>query len=107
MLFWQDGALNYFRNWFTYSTHVVNLGSWVAHIPGWRSGHSSTIPQPWLWILPCYVYAFYGVTLLSGWLMRLAKKRWPQVRRAKGFGFLATAFVKLPSGGSAWRGRGR
>jgi hypothetical protein len=81
LLFFQDPLLNYFNTWSTYNTWMWNRGSWVAHIPGWRSyaepGHM--MAEPLLMNAPGYSYGVLLCTILGCWVMRRAKKQWPRI----------------------------
>ncbi|MEU2014014.1 spirocyclase AveC family protein, partial [Nocardia sp. NPDC019302] len=62
LLFFQDPLLNYFNTWSTYNTWMFNRGSWVQHVPGWRSygEPGEMMAEPLLLYAACYSY---GVVL--------------------------------------------
>lgn len=81
LLFFQDPLLNYFNTWSTYNTWMWNRGSWVQHVPGWRSygepGHM--MAEPILMNAPGYSYGVLLCTILGCWVMRRVKARWPKI----------------------------
>ncbi|WP_280271215.1 spirocyclase AveC family protein [Nocardia wallacei] len=81
LLWFQDPLLNYFNTWSTYNTWMWNMGSWVLHVPGWRSygepGHM--MAEPILMNAPGYSYGVLLCTILGCWIMRRAKARWPRI----------------------------
>jgi Spirocyclase AveC-like len=89
-----DPIGNYFALTSSYNAWIPNMGSWVNDIPGWRSpgspGHQ--IPEPWLVVGPGY--AVYGTVMVvvSCWLMRQIRSRWP---RTGTWGLLIIVFVVM------------
>ncbi|MBH0779723.1 spirocyclase AveC family protein [Nocardia bovistercoris] len=81
LLFFQDPLLNYFNTWSTYNTWMFNRGSWVAEIPGWRSYSEpgAMMAEPLLMNAAGYSYGVLLCTILGCWIMRLAKRKWPNI----------------------------
>jgi hypothetical protein len=57
-----------------------NRGSWVQDIPGWVSfgKPGAMMAEPFLMNAPGYFFVLL-CTMLGCWVMRLAKKRWPNI----------------------------
>ena len=89
-LVWQEPLLNYVRPQIAYNANLVNLGSWTAHIPGWRSPHPERIPVPLLLNGLMYIFVMFSVVLLAEMVIRAARRRWPNLGRG---GLLAVVFV--------------
>jgi hypothetical protein len=87
-MIWQNYLLNWFRTWSTYNAIFVNRGSWYNNVMFWsapnvRQGFAEA---------PFYDFGFYAAWGLSlVWLcfiMRFAKRRWPNLGKAGLFGLL-------------------
>jgi hypothetical protein len=80
LLWFQDPLLNYFNTWSTYNTWMWNMGSWVQDIPGWVSfgEPGAMMAEPILMNAPGYFFVLL-CTMLGCWVMRLAKKRFPNI----------------------------
>ncbi|MFF7940818.1 spirocyclase AveC family protein [Nocardia gamkensis] len=81
LLFFQDPLLNYFNTWSTYNTWMFNRGSWVQHVPGWRSygEPGEMMAEPLLMNAAGYSYGVLLCTILGCWIMRRAKAKWPNI----------------------------
>ncbi|WP_433715046.1 spirocyclase AveC family protein [Nocardia sp. CA-084685] len=92
LLFFQDPLLNYFNTWSTYNTWMFNRGSWVAHIPGWRSyaEPGQMMAEPLLMNAAGYSYGVLLCTILGCWIMRRAKSKWPNISN---FGLIGVLIV--------------
>ncbi|WP_280382876.1 spirocyclase AveC family protein [Nocardia wallacei] len=90
LLFFQDPLLNYFNTWSTYNTWMWNMGSWVLHVPGWRSfgEPGAMMAEPVLMNAPGYSYGVLLCTILGCWVMRRTKARWPRINNAGLIGVL-------------------
>ena len=89
MYFLQDPLLNYYSNWFQYSSEFVNLGSWVSWVPGWSSLNGSNLPEPLIFIGGAYIWmCFWGTVVLCN-VMHWVKRRRPNIGT---FGLLSAAF---------------
>jgi hypothetical protein len=88
-VFWQDSLPNYFQPWLTYNAVLFNRGAWDPHILGWLSPNGNLMAEPLIWVLPVYVYCCFGIVLISCWLTRKVRARWPQLGTA---GLLALWF---------------
>jgi hypothetical protein len=89
-LVWQEPLLNYVHPQIAYNAALVNLGSWAAWIPGWRSPHPERIPVPLLVNGVAYIFVIFGAVLLAEMVIRAARRRWPNLRRG---GLLAIVFA--------------
>ena len=92
LLFFQDPLLDYFNTWCTYNTWMWNMGSWVQHIPGWQSygEPGRMMAEPLLMNAPGYSYGVLLCLILGCWVMRQAKKRWPNISNV---GLIGVLFV--------------
>jgi hypothetical protein len=90
--YWQDPILNYFQNWATYNTTFINFGSWTHQIPGWNAPLSNRFAEPVVWILRAYIYVMFGGAVMCSFIMRAAKRRWPQLGT---MGLMATGFTYM------------
>ena len=80
LLWFQDPLLNYFSTWSTYNTWMWNMGSWVQDIPGLGvvGEPGAMMAEPVLMNAPGYFFVLL-CTMLGCWVMRLAKKRFPNI----------------------------
>ena len=91
-MYFQDPMLNYFQNWCTYNSYLLNFGSWSELIPGWVAPNSRNFAEPIVFLAPTYVYACLGASFFICIVMRKAKTRWPQL------GTLGLVLVALGTG---------
>jgi hypothetical protein len=93
-VWFQDPFSNYYVNWFTYNTNLINFGSWVKEIPGWESPQhpGAMFAEPIVFIGPAYVYFLTVAVIFGCWVMRTAKARWP---RLQGYHLLMICFVAM------------
>jgi hypothetical protein len=91
--FW-DPIGNYFALTSSYNAWIPNMGSWVNGIPGWQSPGSpgKQIPEPWLVTGVGYAVVATSMVVLSCWLMRQIRARWP---RTGTWGLLGAVFVVM------------
>jgi uncharacterized protein DUF5135 len=70
------------NHWFVYNTEMLNFGSWVHDIPWWSSyGEPGAMTsEPILFTPAAYVYIMLIGVWLGTWVMRRAKRRWPQLK---------------------------
>lgn len=80
-MLWQDCLANYFTPLITYNAWLTNFGSWYEFIPGWMSPNGNRIATPVLWDWPLYFYFWLPATMLGCYVMRRARRRWPQLGR--------------------------
>jgi hypothetical protein len=76
-VYWQDPIINYIRTGFFYNSDFVNFGSWTEHIPGWMSPNGALLPEPVAFVGALYFWLGPAASLLTYWVMRRAKARWP------------------------------
>jgi hypothetical protein len=78
-LWFQDPLSAYHGHWFVYNANLVNMGSWVADVPGWNSfaQPGQTVVEPLLLIGPVYVYFILIGTLFGCWVLRRIQARRP------------------------------
>jgi hypothetical protein len=84
-----DGLAGYFQPYFVWNTGSLQRGSWDNFIPGFLAPNMEKFNQPFFTLL-CYPAYYVGGMLLGCWLMRAARRRWPQVGT---FGLLAASFL--------------
>jgi Spirocyclase AveC-like len=76
-LWFHDPICDFFKNWVTFTTVLPSWSNWAPHIPGWQAGTSMSVPVV---VTPSvYLYWALPVMVLSCWLMRRAKQRWPNI----------------------------
>jgi hypothetical protein len=91
---WQDPILNYIKPQFLYNSYLINLGSWVEHVPGWLSPRGANLPEPLFLSGFGYFYLGIGSGMIICTAMRRTKRRWPSLGVPALIGVaLATAFV--------------
>lgn len=76
-LVWLDPMLNYFRPGFYYSSNLVNVESWVPHIPGQIAPYANLTPQPLIWEVATYVGVFLPFVLLLTRVWAAFARRFP------------------------------
>ena len=76
-LVWLDPMLNYFRIGFFYSSNLLNLESWLGHVPGQLAPFVNLTPQPLLWEIATYTGVFIAYTLLLERVWRALGRRFP------------------------------
>jgi hypothetical protein len=93
-VWFQDPFSNYYVNWFTYNTNLINFGSWVKEIPGWVSPQhpGAMFAEPIVFIGPAYVYFLCASVIFGCWVMRSSKARWP---RLQGYHLVLICFVVM------------
>ncbi len=91
-LYWQDPLINYVRTGFFYNSHFINFGSWTEHIPGWVSPNAHLLPEPVAFVGALYFWLGPAASLLTFWVMRRAKARWP---RLGNFGIIMCALATM------------
>ena len=80
-LWFQDCLSAYSGHWFTYNAWAVNFGSWVNSIPfaTAKAAPGAMVLEPILIVPGCYVWIFTIVMFTGAWVMRTARKRWPNL----------------------------
>jgi hypothetical protein len=78
VMYFQDPLGDAGGYWFTYNSWIPNMGSWASSIPSWlpfaRPGHS--LVEPFIMMMPGYLYFFMAPTVLGLWVMRKVRARW-------------------------------
>ncbi len=93
MLFFWDMSMNYTSVSLLYNSHLVNRGSWAnGSWPTWISPGASNLPEPIFVAIPGYGAMVYSQAVFVLWLLRKAKKRWPDLGV---MGTIATMIVGL------------
>jgi len=66
------------------------MGSWVQDIPGWLSfgEPGEMLPEPILLNIPGYAVGIFFCTILGCWVMRRAKKIWPNISTIRMIGVI-------------------
>lgn len=91
-VYWQDPIINYIRTGFFYNSEFINFGSWTEHIPGWMSPNGALLPEPIAFVGALYVWLGPAASLLTYWVMRRAKARWPRLGNV---GLVVTAWLVM------------
>jgi hypothetical protein len=101
-IWWQDPLYNYLRPGFLYNSNLVNLESWITHIPFQQAPYANLQPEPVLWGFSIYFSVMFVQVLLMCWIMRQVQRRWATVRGWQMFllvsflGFVMDAGLELP-----------
>jgi Spirocyclase AveC-like len=91
---WQDPLYNYFRPGFFFNSNLINLESWISHIPGVVTPYANLQPEAIVWGFAGYLGVFAAQVLIMVWLMRKMRDRWPKLGGFTLFGIVAAlAFV--------------
>jgi hypothetical protein len=91
--YWQDLAANFIRpSYVLYNSYFIQFGSWTNYIPGFVEPNAHLFAEPVLWEWPLYIAFSMPPILLTNYLMRKAKNRWPQLGT---FGLFMVAFSAL------------
>ena len=80
-LWFQDPLSAYSGTWFTYNAWALNYGSWVNSVPfaTGKAAPGAMLVEPILIVPGAYVYCFVAAMFAGSWVMRTARKRWPQL----------------------------
>ena len=89
-MYWQDLFANYLHVQALYNSAAINFGGWDNFIPGWFSPHGHLTAEPFVWVLPAYLYMVLGGSMLGGYLMRRTRQRWPRISNLQ---LIAVCFV--------------
>ena len=84
-VWFQDPLSAYSGTWFTYNAWALNYGSWENSIPfaTGKAAPGAMIVEPLLIVPGAYVYCFVVAMFAGSWVMRTARKRWPQLSAVK------------------------
>ena len=84
-VWFQDPLSTYSGTWFTYNAWALNYGSWANSIPfaTGKAAPGAMLVEPILIIPGAYVYCFVVAMFAGAWVMRTARKRWPQLSAVK------------------------
>jgi hypothetical protein len=77
-IYWLDPSVSYAKPLVYFNSTLLNLGSWVEHIPGWASPNGHRLPEPLLLVGPSYVLLAGFALLLSAAMGRI-EGRWPRL----------------------------
>ncbi len=80
-LWFQDPLSAYSGHWMVYNSWPVNFGSWLNSIPGAlsKAAPGAMLVEPVLIMPGVFVWLFVFAMLTGVKVMRLAKRRWPQI----------------------------
>jgi hypothetical protein len=78
-IWWQDPLYNFLRPGFFYNSNLINLESWVPHIPGVVAPYGNLQPEPVLWGFSIYLAIMTIQVLFMRWVLGRAKQRWPHL----------------------------
>jgi hypothetical protein len=88
-IWWQDPLYNYLRPGFFYNSNLINLESWVPHIPGVVAPYGNLQPEPVLWGFSIYLAVMFIQVMFMCWVLRYCRGRWPHLRGLALFGIVA------------------
>lgn len=77
-IYWLDPSVGYAKPLVYFNSYLINLGSWVEHIPGWASPNGHRLPEPLLLVGPAYVL-LGGIALVLSETMGRIERRWPRL----------------------------
>jgi Spirocyclase AveC-like len=81
VLMWQDPVSSFFGHWYTYNSHMFNMGAFTQDIPGWRAfgspGHQQAYPL--LFMFLAYPGSFFVGCWICSFVLRRVHRRWPTV----------------------------
>lgn len=84
-IFWGNPLENYTQVMRLASASMVNLGSWIGHVPGVVSPTADRVPEPLVYMLALYFgYGALTTFVVSAGMAR-ATQRWPALQRARLF----------------------
>jgi hypothetical protein len=94
---WHDPLINWQQPAVLYNASLVNLGSWVEHVPFWSNDAANGLPEPVLVIGAIYVWLGLGFGVIGAAAMRRARRRWPTLGVVSTVlvGFVAVFAVEL------------
>jgi uncharacterized protein DUF5135 len=88
-LFWQNSLISFFQISLTWNAYMVNFGGWELKIPGWMAPNANHTAEPFVALPPMYIYFMFFAVIIGCAVMRLIKRRFPQLGT---FGLTMTAF---------------
>lgn len=92
LLVWLDPIDNYVNYSFMYNSHLVNMGSWAAFIPGFGYPNHEHFPEPIFFVGGFYIFGLFGVPYLGSKLLEWSQKRWPGASNLQRIACLFIAF---------------
>ena len=102
-IWWQDPLYSWFRPGFLYSSNLVNIESWLPHVPLTQPPYANLMPEPVLWGFGAYGSIFVVQIIAMCWLMRRVRDRWwtsigplGMFFLVAGLGFVADAVFEIP-----------
>lgn len=73
-----DPILNYVVPHFSYSSLMINFGSWTTEMPGWVSPWGNLMPEPTILIGMGFIWSASLCMLGCVFLRKVVMRRWPQ-----------------------------
>lgn len=73
-----DPILNYILPQFSYSSLMVNFGSWTTDMPGWVSPRGNLMPEPTILIGVGFIWSAALCMIGCAFLRKFVMRRWPQ-----------------------------
>jgi hypothetical protein len=73
-----DPICNYLAYQFTYSTLMVNFGSWTTNMPGWVSPRGNLMPEPTILIGIGFIWSASLCMIGASFLRKVVVRRWPE-----------------------------
>jgi hypothetical protein len=93
-MWFQDPLPSAGNHWLVYNASMLNMGSWANSTPLFaafgRGGAMTT--EPLLFTPAAYLYLMLLGAALGTWVMRAARRRWPQISTG---GLVACCFVSM------------
>lgn len=90
-----DIMLSYTSPSFTYNSHYINAGSWMAQVPGVMTPNANLLPEPLALVLPAYGWAVFLAAVLGCQVMRKIRERRPETSNAGLIGLTLCFFLVL------------
>ncbi|BBZ70767.1 DUF5135 domain-containing protein [Mycobacterium paraseoulense] len=78
MLVQWDPVLNYVVPTFSYTSLMINFGSWTTDVPGWVSPRANLMPEPTAAIGIGFMWSAALCMLGCGFLRKVVMRRWPE-----------------------------
>jgi len=94
LMTWQDPGINYLVSQFSYSSVLINFGSWTSDIPGWVSPRANLLPETLLTLL-AYIFLAGIVIGTSGLLRKFVMPRFPNISNAKFIALVCVLMILL------------
>lgn len=78
-MYWADPYVNYLRLMFTENTHYFEVKSWLNFLPGVQMANADQYAEGPLWVGPVYALFFIPGMVLTCWVMKKMRIRYPRL----------------------------